>query len=309
MTSGGTSSTAAAASTRIPPRHRSSSLRQEPTRRRTTGAGVSVTRERNAAISIIAGRLHRWRLGGALRTVDARVEAARGEEIRMRPRLHHPSPIEHEHEVGVREPRQAMRAQDDGDPSLRRASGPNACRIEAMMAASVRTSTAEKGSSRTSRAGASGPAAARARASPGAAAGRRRSGRRLPDLGIEALRKPATRPRWRPAGSPPVNAVVSSSRRGRTRCSAARSPRKQGVLWQIADEPAAFGGRQAASGSPSRSTAPEVTGWTPRIARASALLPDPPARSPRQGPPPECRGSRPRIRALRRRDTKRHVSQ
>ena len=41
----------------------------------------------------------------------------------MRSRFHD-SPLEHEHDVGVRKARQAVRAQDDGDPLLRRRLGP-----------------------------------------------------------------------------------------------------------------------------------------------------------------------------------------
>ena len=120
----------------------------------------------------------------------------------MRSRLHHHAPLEHEHDVRVRKARQAVRAQDDGDPLLRRRLGPERLpergddgRLGRDVDGRERI-VEDKESGRTC-----GAAAARARANP-------RRCRWPPEI-----RTPAS-PIWvsRPCGNPATSSSMAASR-------------------------------------------------------------------------------------------------
>ena len=157
-----------------------------------------------------------------------------------------PPPLEHEHDVGVREARQAMRAEDDGDSLLRRCLGPERVPERGDDGRFGRdvdgregiVEDEQRGSMRRRRQGPGQPEALPLAAGDPDA--------RLPDLGVQALRE--RRHIVLDGGQPDrltVNAVVSSKAGGVERDILPQRAREQrGVLGQIADEPTAFAGRQ-----------------------------------------------------------------
>ena len=144
--------------------------------------------------------------------------------------------------------------------------------------------------------GTCGAAAARARASP-------RRCRWPPEMRTPASPISVSRPCGNPAtsSSRAASRIARRERRRRPRRPAGSNamfcrsdPENNArVLRQIADEPAAPAGRQIGERlAVERAPCPRSTGYTPRIARASALFPDPDrARDGHQRPRPESRDS------------------
>ena len=212
----------------------------------------------------------------------------------MRSRLDNHTPIQHEHDVGVREARQAMRAEDDGDPLLR-AVPPARTRAGARRRSPLRSRRRRPRRDRRGRGERADEAPPPGREpTRGAAAGRRRSGCPPPRSGCPGLAGTRPhRPRWRPAGSPAgEHRRLLHDRWVERDVLPERSREQQRVLRQIADDPTALAGGQLVERCAVDEDCPRGDRYrrrgSPGRARSS---PTRPGRSRPPAPQPERRGS------------------